>query len=367
MSADSCASTIKNEVNLQSLPTLETTSSARKTSNFQQPSNNKKFMFTKHKSLSIANLANSKNKKQLDSNNNSIEYEDDDDDDDEDYEFEANYNENSNSINLLDDVLQGFNLSSEDNDDIYQLASNNIDPISTTTTSNANTNTLTISTNANANNKASNQNTNNKVIKSFLKLIRPSLHRRRKNRHMNASSTLNLRESFELSTLKVAKSSKKKASKKKLRSSRSIGVLNDAKNDCNDFERNNDIDIEIIDIRRKNKNLCRINSTVETNNLGSSRSSSKNNKASRTFSMINKSSMFSSSVSSYNSVSITSNNNSGSLATTPNGAPILSKELTWYKLQELDGYYKILGKFKKDLMSKEDGLFLKKNNNLTRE
>ena len=399
MSTDSCTSTISNDINLESLPTMlePNNNNNYNCKNINPKSNNKKdlqantksFMFAKHKSFSLANLATSsinisKANKHLDSNNNSI------DDYEDEYEFEANghykNSETFNSINL-DEVFDGFTtISNEQNDEdssFYQLAARNIDPLSTTTTSNQNQNNYEDNTNATSSKAASNnklsQNTNNKVIRSFLKLIRPSLNRKRKNRHMNAKSTSNLSfyaksggkfdESFELNTFKILsanetkkKSGSKKKTRSKLRSCRSIGVLNEAtaatsiKSDRGgggEEGEDTDIDIEIFNIkenrRSKSKSVCRINSSIEISDLKSisnespSTHTNKSNKATRAFSLLNKSSMFSSSLSSYNSVTVSSNtNNSNSNQLKSN--PVLSKELTWYKLQELDGYYKILGK-----------------------
>jgi len=417
MSADSCTTTvIKNDINLQSLSTMYEPYSNSNNNNDNNNSNNKSkqkssdlqantksFMFAKHKSFSLANLAttnnnNKANNKRLDSNNNSI------DDYEDDYEFEtnSNYNNNnynrnsdifSNSINL-DEAFDGFNnndFSNEQNEQnsVYQLASN-INPIfllsSTSNQNNINNSNLTNNTKTTTSINDSirstsklSQNTNNKVIRSFLKLIRPSLNRKHKNRHMNAKSTSNLshfpnssgndfkNECFELNTFKILnanetkkKNSTKKKTRGKLRSCRSIGVLNQAtttaiSSSSNDRGGENDIDIEIFNIkentRSKSKSVCRINSSIEISDLKSNSNDSttssqlaKNNKTTRAFSMINKSSMFSSSLSSYNSVSMSSTTNN-SVKYQPKNNPVLSKELTWYKLQELDGYYKILGKF----------------------
>jgi hypothetical protein len=424
MSADSCVSTITNNINLQSLPKFEPNKISNNNNNNKKAMtkaksndlqiNSKSFMFTKHKSFSIANLAtnNNSNKnrisKHLDSNNNSIDYEDD-------YEFEPNYNKNINnneifnSINL-DEVFDGFSLGNEQqqNDSVCQLTSNieatsnynnnnNVCSSSTTTTT-----TTTKHTHSSSYSSKLNQNTNNKVIRSFLKLIRPSLNRKRKNRHMNAKSTSNLSnfpnetsESFELNTFKIlneneaativakkkknirsSNSKKKTLRSNKLRSFRSIGVLSEANahsyDDEDDNYKNrrgeeNEIDIEIFNIkenaRGKCKSVCRLNSSIEISDLKSSLNDSpltcdittvkhRNTRTTRALSMINRSSMFSSSFSSCNSMTMSSstntatnnnNNNNNSSVISSKQNPVLSKELTWYKLQELDGYYKILG------------------------
>jgi hypothetical protein len=211
---------------------------------------------------------------------------------------------------------------------------------------------------------------------------------------MNAKSTSNLShfpndtsESFELNTFKilngneaativakkknnrssVSSSKKKTLRSNKLRSFRSIGVLSEANaHSYDDGERRgeeNDIDIEIFNIKEKTrgkcKSVCRLNSSIEISDLKSSLNDSpltrdittvkhRNNRTTRALSMINRSSLFSSSFSSCNSMTMststnttTNNNNSGAISSKHN--PVLSKELTWYKLQELDGYYKILG------------------------
>ena len=374
MSTFTCHSSdeTNDELNLQRLPAqfdedLDTTMQSSLAKDIEQLClRQKSFMFSKHKSFSIANLTNNNSQlKNLDSNNNSIEY--------DDYEFDAV--NNFNSINL-DDLLDDFNYSNHhnangiDNDgDDSEVVENEYRNVNNSSKSNANP---ILATSTNANNAgtttptATTANTNNKVIRSFLKLIRPSLHRKRKNRHNHTNSTLNLSELNAIESKQASKSSKKKKSRGKLRSSRSIGVLNSP--ECSENHANNDIDIEIFNIKDNFKvktpqNLGRISSFAETPDSKASNQSpvgatsskqlanKSSNKASRTFSMINKTSMFSSSVSSCNSVSLSSTNNSGSCMTpkTPNSScshaspPVMSKELTWYKLQELDDYYKILG------------------------
>lgn len=158
---------------------------------------------------------------------------------------------------------------------------------------------------------------NNKVIRSFLRLLRPPISNKKRNNKTDKKGSISGRSKF--------------------RSARTIGVLKH--NSESDFRlrRNESI------TKSKKKRISKSKAS-----LSSSSQSTKSNKLKstrRALSLLTRSAKFSTSAS-ISSVSCSSptNFNSSSILSTSNESSSMSKELNWYRLEELDHYYKILGK-----------------------
>jgi hypothetical protein len=320
---------------------------------------------TKQKSYSIANLNHANLK---DSNNNSIDYDVDEDEDDNE--------EHDRAKSELDGRQSGIKYNS-----VYSIN--------------------TIQLNGKTKTKS-----NKKVIRSLLKLIRPSVKKRNKTNKFvesdqqaqqqeNRKSQYVSKSTFNLNTNSLAKdeddeedddnsraeSIKQKVSKhvKKLNSSKSVSVLNEPREDENHNYFQSEFNFEYgertngdygttttrksltptIKTKKTSKSqLYRNNSINELNQFKAAKkekpkSKSHMSKASRAFSMINSSSSGASSLKLKNlNQSMKSSNLNHSIVTTSSDYAnnkrnsICSKELTWYKWEELDNYYKVLGKFR---------------------
>lgn len=155
---------------------------------------------------------------------------------------------------------------------------------------------------------------NKRVIKSFFKFIKSS----RKNKKKLSSSINNL------SQTSSAKEKNKKFSK--LRPSKSIAFLNSVNNDSN-----------------LSSDECESRHYGKKNSINTKKSDSKHknrSKKDRSLSLVLRSTVGSPTLSS----SSFSSNSLLKKSCRTDQLSISSKELTWYRLEELDDYYKILGK-----------------------
>ncbi len=166
---------------------------------------------------------------------------------------------------------------------------------------------------------------NNKIIRSFLKFIRPTLAKKRINKKIHTKVTDSV----------LQKTKKNSIGRSKFRSTRpgTIGILNGASDDVIRVRTTNEID--------KNEQ----SSFSSTNGVPTKK---KSNRTKRALSLITKSTKFSTSasISSLSCSSPTHFNSSSLLSNELSSNQNISKEINWYRLEELDHYYKILGKNK---------------------
>lgn len=166
-------------------------------------------------------------------------------------------------------------------------------------------------------------NVNNRMIRTFLRFLRPTKAKKRINKKLNSKITNSV-----TSDSKMAKSKKNTIGRSKFRS---IGVINSSD--------------DVIRIRSNEKKNSKKSSFSSSSN--SSTNHKKNHRAKRALSLITKSTKFSTSasVSSISCSSPTNLNNTSMFSTNETSvhSSNFSKELNWYRLEELDHYYKILG------------------------
>jgi len=164
---------------------------------------------------------------------------------------------------------------------------------------------------------------NNRIIRSLLRFIRPTLAKKRINKKIHTKVT-------DLALKKKAKKNSIGRSKFRKNRSGTIGILN------NPVRKKSGLD---------NNEESSFSSSNETS------SQKKGNRAKRALSLITKSNKFSTSasISSMSCSSPTNFNNSSNVSQADLNQNV-SKEINWYRLEELDYYYKILGKTKKFLI-----------------
>ena len=211
-----------------------------------------------------------------------------------------------------------------------------------------------------------------KGFRSFFKLIRPPISKRRTSKAFSKtkSESKNNENDFTLNEPNNNKDLNSKTLKKrkmnpflgrsKLRPNRSNSFVENhydqpnIDNKCeldnkNNTSYNTRISKRGVLCSSKRKSMESINNS-KTIVLGASHNKTNRSKTTRALSMITRSNLFSStnSPSSPSSVSSPTNFNSSniscSMLSTTNSS--CSKELTWYKLEELDNYYKVLGNFR---------------------
>ena len=180
---------------------------------------------------------------------------------------------------------------------------------------------------------------NNKMVRSFMRILRPIVTKKRINKKMMLHSnkfvnSVGSGTDSSSSSSKVAKGKQNMLSRGgKFRAGRAIGVVN------NSSYTNKEV---------VNKQSTSKNKQSSFSSAGSA--NKKSNRSKRALSLITKSTKFSTSASvsslscssptNFNCSSLLSHNDSSINSNNYN----VSKEINWYMLEELDHYYKILGK-----------------------
>lgn len=157
---------------------------------------------------------------------------------------------------------------------------------------------------------------NNKMVRSFLRLLRPPISSKKRNSKDKKGSI---------------------STRSKFRSARAIGVLNNS--EAADFRlRRNE------SIKKSKKKKSKSKASFSSGSQSTKSNKLKSTK--RALSLLTRSAKFSTSasISSVSCSSPTNFNSSSILSTSNESSSSMSKELNWYRLEELDHYYKILGK-----------------------
>jgi hypothetical protein len=184
----------------------------------------------------------------------------------------------------------------------------------------------------------------NKSIKTFFRLLKPSVYKKRtKKIHLNSSSSFNNSTNNNEPKVTVTRSNTKRSQQQQT----GVLIANPLVKNYENSNTNMILYRNRMSLNRKKLNQASLKlnkstySTTHTTKLVNNKAS-KINKAKRAFSMMtpssNKSTIepLNNNNKTYDIKSLLTSHNKSTLNTT-------SKELTWYKLEELDNYYKILG------------------------
>jgi hypothetical protein len=187
----------------------------------------------------------------------------------------------------------------------------------------------------------------NKSIKTFFRLLKPSVYKKRSKKiHLKSSSSFNNSTNNE-PKVTVTRSNTKRSQQQQT----GVLIANPLVNNYENSNTNMILYRNRMSLNRKKLNQASLKlnkstySTTHTTKLVNNKAS-KINKAKRAFSMMTPSS----NKSTIEPLNNNNNNNNktydiNTLLTSHNKSTLntISKELTWYKLEELDNYYKILG------------------------